>query len=121
MLQAHGTRYNFPHEPFVAFDLMTGTTRLPYQEFSHRVSPLFTMPNPLHIGGPLSVEQALELLQEGGGHGSLDPAEGAMWRVERKGKVDFLAKFVRPEKKDGSYLPELTGRPPVWNQDPANL
>jgi len=29
LIQAHGTRYELPHEPLVVFDLMTGTTRWP--------------------------------------------------------------------------------------------
>ena len=62
-----------------------------------------------------------------GFHGALDPVEGAVWRVERNelihhGRngerewvVDFLVKYVRPEKLDGIYLPEISGREPVWN------
>lgn len=34
---------------------------------------------------------------------------------ERRRVVDFLAKYVRPEKIDGCYLPEITGREPHWN------
>jgi len=29
---------------------------------------------------------------------AIDPIEGLVYRVERKGKVDFLAKWVRPDK-----------------------
>ena len=35
-----------------------------------------------------------------------------MWRVEREGKVDFLAKFVRQGKIDGKYL----NGDDVWNE-----
>ena len=50
-----------------------------------------------------------------------------MWRVERneiidksrggerRWAVDFLAKYVRPEKADGCYLESVTGQPTVWN------
>jgi hypothetical protein len=48
--------------------------------------------------------------------------EGAVWRVERREgsgtRVDFLAKYVRPDKVDGSLLPENTGRAAVWNWRP---
>jgi hypothetical protein len=47
-----------------------------------------------------------------GKHGALEPIEGVMWRVERKGKVDFLCKYVRPDKQDGIYL----SGDPVINQ-----
>lgn len=44
-----------------------------------------------------------------------DEPEGVVYRVERHGKVDFLCKWVRPDKVDGKYLPEISGKPPVWN------
>ena len=34
-------------------------------------------------------------------------------------KVDFLAKYVRPEKVDGAYLPEMSGQTAIWNWRPA--
>ena len=33
ILQAHGTRYQLQHEPFVAFDIICGTDRLVYDQF----------------------------------------------------------------------------------------
>ncbi len=64
-----------------------------------------------------------------GFHGALDPVEGAVWRVERnelirpggqecRWHVDFLVKYVRPDKIDGSYLSEISGLPPVYNWMP---
>ncbi len=129
LLQAHGTRYALMHEPFVAFDLMVGSTRTPYDEFVNRISPGdFMSPKLLHQGSSLSIDSALSLLGSYGFHGSLDPVEGAVWRVERfreTGKrgeriwvVDFLVKYVRPDKVDGCYLPDISGREPIWNLDP---
>ena len=118
LAQAHGTRYALPHEPFVAFDLMVGSERLPMAEFSSRLCiGHFVTPRELHRGGALSVEQAKKRL-EPSGHGALDPVEGAVWRCEREGRVDFVVKWVRPDKVDGLYLPEFSGRPPVWNWRP---
>ena len=77
LAQAHGTRYNLLHEPFVAFDLMTGTERIPWSEFKIRVLPFFIIPNTVHEGSSLSVEKAMELLKISG-HGALDPVEGAV-------------------------------------------
>jgi hypothetical protein len=34
--------------------------------------------------------------------------------------VDFLAKWVRPDKVDGMYLPEISGKEPVWNWRPGS-
>lgn len=115
LAQAVGTKYNLPHEPFVAFDLMTGKEREPYSGFFNRVNAV-SLPTPkiLGIGEPLSVERMEELILESG-HGAVDPVEGAIWRVERKGAVDFLVKFVKHEKQDGRYFPENNDGQIVWN------
>ena len=62
----------------------------------------------------------MERLGDHGHHGAIDRAEGAVWRCERLGKVDFLGKFVRPEKVDGTYLPEISGKDAIWNWQPKN-
>lgn len=120
---AHGTKYTLQHEPFVAFDIMTGKKRIPYAEFSSRNTE-FVMPYLISNGPSVSVEDALMDLGDYGKHGATEKVEGAMWRVERnnlidkkkggerKWEVDFLAKYVRPDKVDGCYL----GDELIWNQ-----
>lgn len=120
LAQAHGTRYNLWHEPFTPFDLMRGTDRAPFAELISRVScGGFVLPRVLWIGPPIRVSAVEEILGTYGFHGAIDPTEGAVWRVERQGKVDFLGKFVRPDKVDGKYLPELSGQEAVWNWRPG--
>lgn len=118
LAMAHGTRYELPHEPFVAFDLITGTERTVYSEFAARVTPLdFVVPSLLHIGSSsFSVESMIKAICKSG-HGALDEVEGAIWRVERRGKVDFLCKYVHHHKQDGKYFAEITGQEDVWNCD----
>lgn len=131
LMQAHGTRYRLKHEPFVAFDLMIEDKRLPYDEFMIRLDNKLTTPVLLHRGEALNIEKTLNLLNIYGFHGAIDIVEGAVWRIERnisldeaynKNKkrkvVDFLIKYVRPDKKDGCYLPEESGKEPVWNWYP---
>lgn len=117
MIQAHGTKYKLPHEPFVAFDIMTEANRLPYLEFIERVLPYgFETPHLVSYGLPMSIKEAMKRLKESY-HGALGNVEGAVWRVERKNKVDFLAKYVRPDKIDGCYLPEKTEyTEEIWNE-----
>lgn len=56
LAQAHGTRYNLPHAPFVPFDLITKNQRENYHTFLMRVLPLgFTVPNLIHIGQPIAL------------------------------------------------------------------
>jgi hypothetical protein len=129
LMQAHGTRYNLKHEPFVAFDLMVNNDRIPYDDFIKRLKPFgIITPHLIHRGEPISVKKVMKLLGEHGYHGAVDEVEGAVWRVERekptgrKGEkvrgVDFLVKYVRPDKKDGIYLPNVSGKEAVWNWKP---
>lgn len=119
LAQAHGTRYALLRGPFAAFDLMEGERRLPFDELRSRcVAYEVPMPKLLHDGGPLSVEKAMALHGEGA-MGLLDAAEGAVWRVERKGEYDFMAKWVRPDKVDGKYLPEISLAEAIWNWRPG--
>lgn len=104
LLTSVGTRYKLQHEPFVPFDLIMGKERSSFNEFTDRINAFdFTPPKLLSIGKPVSISLALDLI-EVSGHGATEPTEGAIWRVERKGKVDFLCKYVRPDKVDGKYL-----------------
>ncbi len=122
LLRAHGTKYDLPHEPFVAFDIMQQKhKRLPFDEFSKRIKEgEFISPKVLSDGPPVSIDNALLMLGEFGHHGALEPVEGIVWRVERDllndkslgnigGRhkvVDFLVKYVKPDKVDGIYLNE---------------
>ena len=128
LMQAHGTRYQLEHEPFVAFDLMFGIERARYDDLITRLKQNdFVTPTVIHRGGSLSIEAAMKMLNTYGFHGASDQVEGAVWRVERNeltnpGKdgqrrwiVDFLVKYVRPDKQDGIYLPEISGKKSVWN------
>jgi hypothetical protein len=115
LAQAHGTKYNLQHEPFVPFDIMMKTDRIIYHTFLLRVLPLgFTIPRLIHIGQPLSIERALKEI-ETSGHGAIDEVEGVIYRVERNKQVDFLTKFVKHTKIDGKYLPELNNGQEIWN------
>ena len=129
LMQAHGTRYNLQHEPFVAFELMVNHQRTPYDELLKRVDPYdIVLPHLVHRGAPISVNDVMETIGKNGFHGAVDRVEGAVWRVERdkptgkKGEkvriVDYLVKYVRPDKEDGIYLPEISDKAPVFNWKP---
>jgi len=116
LIQAHGTRYNLPHEPIVCFDIMINDKRLPYNDTLNRLEFKMTTPTILSIDKVLTVQEALRRLGEHGNHGALDLPEGAVWRVEHKEKFDFMVKYVRPDKEDGIYLSERSGKDPYWNE-----
>lgn len=120
LYHAVGTRYNLPHEPFVPFDIMIGSKRESMFTASKRLCHNgFTLANTIHVGNPISVKDALELLSDGK-HGAIDPVEGLVYRVERKGVVDFLCKYVNPDKENGIYLPEMSGNGYVKNKFHSN-
>jgi hypothetical protein len=119
LAQAHGTRYELPHEPFVVFDLMREHHRLCLDDLVTRVSGGdFILPRLISQGPPRSVA-AIQCDLAVSGHGAIDPVEGAVWRVERRDVVDFLAKWVRPDKVDGVYLPDVSGQDAHWNWRPV--
>ena len=123
LMQAHSTRYKLRHEPFVAFDIMIKDKRMIYSDFVDRVGGKFTMPALLHKGSAISIKDVMRILGKYGFHGALDEVEGAVWRVERDLKtgraVDYLVKYVRPNKEDGIFLPEISKKEPVWNWYPS--
>jgi hypothetical protein len=128
MALAHGTRYNWRHltyEPFLPFDIIRDGKRILRDEFRRRLYQHNILPAAClwDSNEPLSIEAMENFLGHFGHHGALDPAEGAVWRVEREGRVDFLAKYVRPGKVDGSYLPgtsaNVTDGEPIWNWHPG--
>lgn len=119
---AHGTKYELGHEPFVAFDLTTAGKRACHDDMSNRCRDHgVTTAHVISDGAPITIEAALELLGETGKHGALEPVEGAVWRVERRGVFDFLAKYVRPDKQDGKYLADISGGEDHWHFSPDRL
>lgn len=122
LAQAHGTRYDAADpmfQPFVPFDIMREHERATAEEVATRVTYEGFRPPQIIAKGPFSLDELKQWLEWGPSwHGAIDPVEGAVYRVERKGKVDFLAKWVRPDKVDGIYLPEVSGNNPVWNWNP---
>ncbi len=116
---AHGTRYALTHGPFVAFDLMAGHVRATHDELNALCVGRLPRPKVLHIGNaPCSIDSAESALGDNGHHGAIDRAEGAVWRLERKGAVSFLGKYVRADKLDGVLLPELNDGISHWNWRP---
>lgn len=119
LAQAHGTIYDLRNlEPFGAFDIFSGGKRIPYDEFVARTDKVFDRPELIHDGGPIAVDDAMAIHLAI--HWPCDEVEGLVYRVERQGAVDFLAKFVRLDKADGKYLESVTGNPPIWNWRPDN-
>jgi len=117
LAQAHGTIYRLNYlSPWFPFDIMIESKRFCFGEFTLRTQQYFLTPHILHQGSAIQVEDAMSIHEE---HKTpCDKTEGIVYRVERKGEVDFLAKWVRPDKVDGKYLPEISGKEAIWNWRP---
>lgn len=95
--------------------------RVPWDVLADRLGRDFVLPQVLHDGGAFATADALVVLGPTGFHGAYNMPEGAVWRVERRSRVDFLAQFVRPDKIGGRYWPESSGQGPLWNGGPAAI
>ena len=74
----------------------------------------------ISYGPSISIDEAMSRAKISG-HGAIDKVEGVVWRCEKNGNVDFLAKYVRGDKEDGLYLPERNSEytEPTWNTFPG--
>ena len=121
LAQAHGTRYDLgDREPWVAFDIMRDHDRLCWSDLVGRVCGYFDVPTSISVG-PVQPEKAAGLIPVFSKKYEPippDSREGVVYRVERGGKVQFLAKWVRSDKVDGKYFPENNGGEVVWNWRP---
>jgi hypothetical protein len=114
---AHSTRYAPCPSPFVAFDGFSHGRQWTHDELGARIAGTLVRPVVLHRGGAFGIDAMLAKLGAGG-HGAIDPPEGAVWRLERGGRVVGMAKYVRSDKIAGALLPENSGRDAVWNWKP---
>lgn len=107
IIQAHGTQYYLIHEPYIIFDIFDlENKRILYYDLLIRCSKLdFITPRLLSYGNSISINDIKKKLRVSG-HGAIEETEGAVWRCEKNGNVDFLAKWVRETKQDGKYLSE---------------
>lgn len=95
---AHGIRYDLPHEPFVVFDVFCKDERASREEVRWRTKRAkLVMAGLVHEGGPIAIEDAVKKLGRGFS-GAREAPEGVVFRIERKGRVIDVAKWVRGEQ-----------------------
>jgi hypothetical protein len=125
LLQAHGLEYEIRNEPFVVFDYFCEKERLKFGDLVQKVQEYdFSTPRPLFIGhASCDIEYALSIVCDTAMNWikAIGIPEGLIYRVERNGKLDFIAKYVRADFITGAFLPEISGRPEVWNFDIEKL
>ena len=115
---AHGTVYELDDEPIAFFDMFTPENRRVSWERASIVLGDHGFMTPALYSTNTINPSFLRTLHPRGDLKAADGIEGFVYRVERHGKFDFMAKWVRPEKIDGCYLPDVSGKEEVWNWRP---
>lgn len=118
LAQAHGLVYKIEVEPIVFFDYFTpNNERVLYEELeSKTIEYGLQLPRQIHKGNPITVEDLLPKLNtKTKGIEAIELPEGMVYRVERKGKVDFLAKWVRPDFPNGQFCINVEECNLIWN------
>jgi hypothetical protein len=124
LAQAHGLVYRIEVEPIVFFDYFTpNNERVLFEELGAKaIGYGLQLPRQLHEGQPITVEQLLPLLNEKTkGIESVELPEGMVYRVERKGKVVFLAKYVRSDFPTGQFCINVEEHNLIWNWSLYNI
>jgi hypothetical protein len=120
LAQAHGIKYNI-HEklqPIVFFDHFNENNKRSNFDVLDNFYKKYEiqLPRLLHRGDAKSVEDLkTELNKKTYGITPEGKPEGMVYRVERKGKVDFLAKWVRSDFEAGKYIIDKEGHELIWN------
>ncbi|MCD8408634.1 RNA ligase family protein [Tenacibaculum dicentrarchi] len=109
LLQAHGIKYEIHEQlqPIVFFDFFDNKNERQSFDLLNSLYKKFEIqiPRLLHRGDAISVDELIPTLNKGTyGIFSDEKPEGIVYRVERKNKVDFLAKWVRKDFQAGKYI-----------------
>ena len=129
MEESHGLRYDLPHGPFVALDIMYNlTTRLHVDETKERLRGRLPMPYiisrrpriPYGVMGDLGMGITNAVCPGRyvyGYHGCLECPEGAVYRAYRNNNLEIIGKYVRKTFEPGKYIihGKKAGEPAIHN------
>lgn len=118
LLQVHGLRYNIKSEPLIFFDYFNDNNeRLIYSDLMQKINHYELIPpRLLNVGDSKKIDELLPILNmktkiiE-----SEELPEGIVFKVERNNKVDFLAKWIRPDFIPGKYCINVNVDDLKWN------
>ena len=115
LLQAHGIIYQLQGDPIVFFDYFDADNNR--CSFDRLKDLGVATPRLLHEGDPVTVDELKPILNlKTDSIWSKDDPEGMVYRVERKGGVDFLAKWVRDDHIPGAYCIGVEEKDLIWNK-----
>lgn len=115
LLQAHGIIYQIEDDPIVFFDYFDAENNRHSFEMLKDLG--VTTPRLLHEGDPVTVDELKPILNlKTDSIWSKDDPEGMVYRVERKWRVDFMAKWVREDHQAGIYCIGVDEDDLIWNK-----
>jgi len=121
MAQAHGLKYNIKSEPILFFDYFNNENkRDKYDLFKQKCDNYgLNTVRLLHDGDPIKSDKLLDKLNEKTDfmESELLP-EGIVYRVERNGVMDFMAKWVRSDYIPGVFMMGKGEHELIWNWRP---
>ena len=118
LVQAHGLKYNINVEPIVFFDHFNTENQRSQFDYLGELAIMhgLQLPRMLHRGRAIKTEDLIPTLNlKTDGIWAKENPEGMVYRVERKGKVDFLAKWVRSDFEAGKYIIDKQENELIWN------
>ena len=118
LIQSHGIRYKINSEPIVFFDWFTSDNNRKLFGELHNLTLKYSIPlvRILHVGDSIKTDELIKILNHRDAFiSSIEKPEGMVYRVERKGKVDFLAKWVRQDFEPGKYCIGVEESKLIWN------
>jgi len=115
LYQAHGMRYTIKGSPVVFFDYFSKDNER--YTFDVLKKTGLQLPRLLHEGGAISPNELISKLNNYDHRiKAVGNPEGIIYRVERKGKVDFLAKWVRSDFVAGKYIINKEAHELIYNE-----
>lgn len=121
LAQAHGIKYDIDNrlQPIIFFDHFKANNKRSSFEVLKNFEQKYEiqLPRLLHQGNAVSVDSLIaELNKKTYGITPEEKPEGMVYRVERKGRVDFLAKWVRSDFEAGKYIIDKQESELIWNR-----
>jgi len=108
LYQVHSIEYKIMCEPFVIFDSFNSSNERNLFSLTVHKASLMELETVRIIGignCAFDIQKCLRILNKRNSViQSIEKPEGLVYRVERKDKFDFMAKYVRPDYESGKHI-----------------